>query len=56
MKKYTIELSAYGSYEGIECKDYPTPEEKENVIQCFFEDLMQGYIDIDVNCYEEEDE
>lgn len=56
MKKYTIELSAYGGYNGIECEDYPTIEQKEDIIQDFLADLIQGYIDIDVNCYEEEDE
>lgn len=60
MKKYCVELSAFTSYDGNEFDHEPTREElnefAREFIDCFIEDLTSGYIDIDINCYEEEAE
>lgn len=56
MKKYTVEVSATGFYDGLEYDHKPTADELDEFIDLFIDSLQSGYIDIDINCYEEEDE
>ena len=54
--KYTIEISAYADYNGCEYDHEPTAEELDEFIDLFIDGLSSGYLDIDINCYEEEEE
>lgn len=56
MKKYTIELSAFASYDGLEYDHKPTAEELDKFIDLFIDGIQDGYFDVDINCYEEEAE
>lgn len=53
--KFTVELSAFASYDGLECDHKPTAEELDELIYIFIDDLQSGYIDIDIHCIEEDE-
>lgn len=50
--KYTIEISAYAGYNGCEYDHEPTAEELDEFIDLFIDGLSNGYLDVDINCYE----
>jgi hypothetical protein len=56
MKKYTVELSAFGIYNDLEYDHEPTAEELDELIDLFIDGIQDGYFDVDINCYEEEAE
>jgi len=53
--KFTVELSAFASYDGLEYDHEPTAEELDEFIDLFINGIQDGYFDVDILCYEEDE-